>query len=111
MKPDAYTHNNTLSKGFFIYDNLLHRGELAGHSGILAGHRGGDVTHPDEAQSCTLCHGLALIIYILPLVGIIAYLSFGELHLGASVGRNAHASGAPTAKWLNDLGSLQTHLC
>jgi hypothetical protein len=23
-----------------------------------------------------------LIIYILPLVGIIAYLSFGELHLG-----------------------------
>lgn len=29
-----------------------------------------------------------LIIYILPLVGIIAYLSFGELHL-ASVGPSA----------------------
>lgn len=29
------------SKGFYIYDNLLHGGELAGHSGVLAVDRRG----------------------------------------------------------------------
>ncbi|SQC12593.1 cardiolipin synthetase [Klebsiella pneumoniae] len=41
-----------------------------------------------------------LIIYILPLVGIIAYLSFGELHLGKRRAERARAMWPSTAKWL-----------
>lgn len=44
-----------------------------------------------------------LVIYILPLVGIIAYLSFGELHLGKRRAERARAMWPSTAKWLNDL--------
>ncbi|ECY3295770.1 cardiolipin synthase ClsA, partial [Salmonella enterica subsp. enterica serovar Kentucky] len=44
-----------------------------------------------------------LIIYILPLVGIIAYLSVGELHLGKRRAERARAMWPSTAKWLNDL--------
>ncbi|HBC83880.1 MAG TPA: cardiolipin synthase ClsA, partial [Escherichia sp.] len=44
-----------------------------------------------------------LIIYILPLVGIIAYLSFGELHLGKRRAERARAMWPSTAKWLHDL--------
>ena len=44
-----------------------------------------------------------LIIYILPLVGIIAYLSLGELHLGKRRAERARAMWPSTAKWLNDL--------
>ncbi|VFS59592.1 Cardiolipin synthase [Raoultella planticola] len=36
-----------------------------------------------------------LIIYILPLVGIIAYLSFGELHLGNVVRNEPGRCGPP----------------
>lgn len=46
-----------------------------------------------------------LIIYILPLVGIIAYLSFGELHLGKRRAERARTMWPSTAKWLNDLKS------
>ena len=44
-----------------------------------------------------------LIIYILPLVGIIAYLAVGELHLGERRAERARAMWPSTAKWLNDL--------
>jgi cardiolipin synthase len=44
-----------------------------------------------------------LIIYILPLVGIIAYLSVGELHLGKRRAERARAMWPSTAKWLKDL--------
>ena len=44
-----------------------------------------------------------LIIYILPLVGIIAYLAVGELHLGKRRAERARAMWPSTAKWLNDL--------
>jgi len=44
-----------------------------------------------------------LIIYILPLVGIIAYLSFGELHLGKRRAERARAMWPSTAKWLHEL--------
>lgn len=44
-----------------------------------------------------------LIIYILPLVGIIAYLSFGELHLGKRRAERARTMWPSTAKWLNEL--------
>jgi len=44
-----------------------------------------------------------LIIFILPLVGIIAYLSFGELHLGKRRAERARAMWPSTAKWLADL--------
>ncbi len=47
-----------------------------------------------------------LIIYILPLVGIIAYLSFGELHLGKRRAERARAMWPSTAKWLHN---LKTH--
>ena len=40
-----------------------------------------------------------LIIFILPLVGIIAYLSFGELHLGKRRAERARAMWPSTAKW------------
>lgn len=46
-----------------------------------------------------------LIIYILPLVGIVAYLSFGELHLGKRRAERARTMWPSTAKWLNDLKS------
>ncbi len=48
-----------------------------------------------------------LIIFILPLVGIIAYLSFGELHLGKRRAERARAMWPSTAKWLNDLKSCK----
>ncbi|MBK4713922.1 MULTISPECIES: cardiolipin synthase [Tenebrionibacter/Tenebrionicola group] len=44
-----------------------------------------------------------LVIYILPLVGIVAYLSLGELNLGKRRAERAHAMWPSTAKWLNDL--------
>lgn len=44
-----------------------------------------------------------LIIYILPLVGIIAYLSLGELNLGKRRAERARAMWPSTAKWLSEL--------
>ncbi|WP_127960060.1 cardiolipin synthase [Serratia microhaemolytica] len=44
-----------------------------------------------------------LVIYILPLVGIIAYLSFGELHLGKKRAERAKAMWPSTARWLTEL--------
>ncbi|AEW44490.1 cardiolipin synthetase [Serratia symbiotica str. 'Cinara cedri'] len=44
-----------------------------------------------------------LIIYILPLVGIIAYLSFGELYLGKRRAERAKAMWPSTASRLNQL--------
>ena len=51
-----------------------------------------------------------LIIYILPLVGIIAYLAVGELHLGKRRAERARAMWPSTAKWLNDLKACK-HSC
>ncbi|CAJ0991822.1 cardiolipin synthase [Pantoea sp. Nvir] len=48
-----------------------------------------------------------LIIYILPLVGIIAYLSFGEPHLGKRRAERARIMWPATEKWLNDLKQLR----
>ena len=44
-----------------------------------------------------------LIIYILPLVGIIAYLSFGELYLGKRRAERARTMWPSTARWLGEL--------
>ncbi|PHM47298.1 cardiolipin synthase [Xenorhabdus miraniensis] len=44
-----------------------------------------------------------LIIYILPLVGIVAYLSFGELHLGKRRVEQAKQMRSSVAKWLAEL--------
>ncbi|MFB6434663.1 MAG: cardiolipin synthase [Candidatus Malihini olakiniferum] len=44
-----------------------------------------------------------LVIYILPLVGIIAYLSFGELHLGKRRAERVSRIWSSTAQWLRDL--------
>lgn len=49
-----------------------------------------------------------LIIYILPLVGIIAYLSFGELHLGKRRAERAKAMWLSTAHWLADLKNCKS---
>lgn len=51
---------------------------------------------------------LLLIIYILPLVGIIAYLSFGELHLGKRRAERAKAMWPSTAHWLADLKNCKS---
>jgi cardiolipin synthase len=48
-----------------------------------------------------------LVIYILPLVGVIAYLSFGELHLGKRRAERAKAMWPSTAGWLNELKESQ----
>ncbi len=44
-----------------------------------------------------------LVIYILPLVGIMAYLSFGELHLGKRRAERARTMWPSTARWLKNL--------
>ncbi|MGL5954565.1 MAG: PLDc N-terminal domain-containing protein, partial [Providencia rustigianii] len=44
-----------------------------------------------------------LIIYILPLVGIIAYAAFGELHLGRRRIDKAHQMWPSVATWLENL--------
>ncbi|MBC8950799.1 MULTISPECIES: cardiolipin synthase [Xenorhabdus] len=44
-----------------------------------------------------------LIIYIFPLVGIVAYLSFGELHLGKRRVEQARQMRSSVAKWLAEL--------
>ncbi len=54
-------------------------------------------------RRAVLRDGRLLIIYILPLVGIIAYLAVGELHLGKRRAERARAMWPSTAKWLNDL--------
>ncbi|PHM74161.1 cardiolipin synthase [Xenorhabdus kozodoii] len=44
-----------------------------------------------------------LIIYIFPLVGIVAYLSFGELHLGKRRVEQARQMRSSVSKWLAEL--------
>lgn len=56
-----------------------------------------------KRRAVTSAMAWLLIIYILPLVGIIAYLSFGELHLGKRRAERARTMWPSTAKWLNDL--------
>ncbi len=51
-----------------------------------------------------------LIIYILPLVGIIAYLSFGELHLGKRRAERAVGDVALDGQMAKRPQSLQTYL-
>ncbi|TCV99927.1 cardiolipin synthase [Biostraticola tofi] len=48
-----------------------------------------------------------LVIYILPLVGIITYLLFGELNLGKRRAERAKAMWPSTAKWMQDLKQYQ----
>ncbi|PHM64078.1 cardiolipin synthetase [Xenorhabdus stockiae] len=48
-----------------------------------------------------------LIIYIFPLVGIVAYLSFGELHLGKRRVEQAKQMRSSVADWLSDLKKSQ----
>ncbi|PVZ84415.1 cardiolipin synthase [Serratia sp. S1B] len=44
-----------------------------------------------------------LVIYILPLLGVVAYLSFGELHLGKRRAERAKSMWPSTALWLAKL--------
>lgn len=44
-----------------------------------------------------------LVIYILPLVGIIIYLLFGELNLGKQRAKRSKAMWSSTAQWIEDL--------
>lgn len=48
-----------------------------------------------------------LVIYILPLVGIIAYLLFGELHLGKRRAERAKEMWPSTVVWLGELKSCK----
>ncbi|WP_275235212.1 cardiolipin synthase, partial [Pantoea ananatis] len=56
-----------------------------------------------KRRAVTSAMAWLLIIFILPLVGIIAYLSFGELHLGKRRAERARTMWPSTARWLNDL--------
>lgn len=56
-----------------------------------------------KRRAVTSAMAWLLVIYILPLVGIIAYLSLGELHLGKRRAERARAMWPSTAKWLSDL--------
>ncbi|MBK4764907.1 MAG: cardiolipin synthase [Pantoea sp. Brub] len=47
------------------------------------------------------------IIYIFPILGIIAYLSFGELYLGKRRTKRVHATYLTLAKYLNDFKQLK----
>ncbi|WP_092878383.1 cardiolipin synthase [Izhakiella capsodis] len=60
-----------------------------------------------KRRAVTSAMAWLLIIYILPLVGIIAYLSFGELHLGKRRAERARAMWPATARWLSDLKQSQ----
>ena len=61
-----------------------------------------------KRRAVTSAMAWLLIIYILPLVGIIAYLSFGELYLGKRRAERARTMWPSTAKWLNDLKSCHS---
>ncbi len=81
------------SKGFYIYDNLytvVNWLVILGYWLLIAG-----VTLRILMKRRAVPSAMAwlLIIYILPLVGIIAYLSFGELHLGKRRAERARRCG------------------
>ncbi|WP_312204673.1 cardiolipin synthase, partial [Mixta calida] len=61
-----------------------------------------------KRRAVTSAMAWLLIIYILPLVGIVAYLSFGELYLGKRRAERARTMWPSTAKWLNDLKSCSS---
>ncbi|WP_241644964.1 cardiolipin synthase [Rosenbergiella metrosideri] len=48
-----------------------------------------------------------LIIFFLPLLGVIAYIAFGELYLGRRRAERARSMWPATAQWLLDLKSCQ----
>lgn len=48
-----------------------------------------------KRRSVTSAMAWLLVIYIIPLLGIIAYLSFGELHLGKRRAERARAMWPP----------------
>lgn len=56
-----------------------------------------------KRRAVTSAMAWLLVIYILPLVGIIAYLLLGELHLGKRRAERAKAMWPSTRKWLQDL--------
>ena len=82
---------------------LYRVGELVGHSGYCLLIAGVTLRILMKTTRSSLRDGWLLIIYILPLVGIIAYLAVGELHLGKRRAERARAMWPSTAKWLNDL--------
>jgi hypothetical protein len=47
------------SKGFFIYDNLLHGGELAGYTRLLATYRRCNITNINEKARGPIGDGMA----------------------------------------------------
>jgi len=50
-----------------------------------------------------------LVIYILPLVGIITYLLFGEMNLGKRRAERAKAMWPSTAQWMQELKTVKSH--
>lgn len=89
------------------YDDILYRNQLAFRFWLLVTHCRGNIAYSDETQGRSSAMAWLLIIYILPLVGIIAYLSFGELHLGKRRAERAKAMWPSTARWLSELKECQ----
>jgi cardiolipin synthetase 2 (EC 2.7.8.-) len=61
-----------------------------------------------KRRTATSAMAWLLVIYILPLVGIIAYLLFGELNLGKRRAERARVMWPATAKWMQDLKTCRT---
>lgn len=51
-----------------------------------------------------------MIIYIIPVLGVISYFLFGELNLGRKRAERAQQMFAPYAKWFQQLQDCQAHL-
>ncbi len=79
---DLCVHSSLVvcERDFRLYDNILYRNQLAHGVRLLAADRRRDDAFDETPWFSAMAR--LLVIYILPLFGIVAYLSFGELHLG-----------------------------
>ncbi len=50
-----------------------------------------------------------MIIYIIPIVGVILYLLFGELNLGRKRAERAKAMFAPYGEWMETVNECEAH--
>lgn len=85
------------------YGNRLYTYELAFVLPILANYCSNYRPHFSQRRPVTSAMTWLLIIYILPLVGIIAYIAFGELHLGKRRVDKARDMWPSVATWLENL--------
>ena len=99
------------SKGFFIYDNLLHGRKLAGHSGVLAADCWRDITHSNETPCSAFRHGV-VTDYLHPAAGGNYRLSFLRRIASWKTARRARARHVALYRQMaNGPEKLQAYLC